>query len=295
MFAIFLLCLLSGCPGSKSLDSLTLTKGKLCLKTGGKEQCMETAGTYRLRLKDGVPSLEPLNTKELGGELSFPQFSRPDAIKAERLGVIIENKVLSLSMGEKILKDSTGLGFLIQLEANGAMRIATGQNVEIAADKLDIYGGKRFNRIDLKSQKPVDGFFAITRTEFEFQGEANRYVPNDTGTIVIIIDNFKIVGDCNAAAPDSCCPASEGPGPDVTVTDNMINDYAADGLRLLTCFPVNSICTFTHGDKLIVIECASQRRYCIDLSICEVTITTTDDNGICISVATGCDLENPFD
>ncbi|MBK9453908.1 MAG: hypothetical protein IPN95_31845 [Bacteroidetes bacterium] len=293
-FAVFLICFAACTPTAAPTDSLTLTKEKICLQAGGKEQCLDGPGTYRLRLQDGKPVLEAMNLKEAGSNITFTQFGRPDAVKAEKLGVIIENKVLSLKDGERLLKDTTGLGFLIVREANGSLSVSTGNQIELESLPIDLSFAQRTVRVDVSSRKLDPSFIALTQIDYTFQGE-NRYMPNDTGTIVVIIDNFKVVGNCAAEAPDSCCPASEAPGPDVTVTDGMVSDYAADGLRLLACFPNNSICTFTHGDKLIILDCASQERYCIDLSICSVTITTTDDNGICISVPSDCSLENPFE
>jgi hypothetical protein len=293
LLLVVLVAFLAGCTGkTASKDGLTLTKEKVCLQFDGKEQCMNAPGSYRLHLVDGKPVLEALNMKGLG-DVSFEQYGRPDAIKTEKLGVIIDNKVLRLQDGEKKMMDPTGLGFLIMRDETGAISIAAGQQVDLASHAIELSSDNRIVRRELAARKLEGGIMAFTQIDYTFAGE-QRVVPNDTGTIVIILDNFKVVGSCDAKAPDSCCPSGETAGPPVTVTDGMVSDHAADGLRLLTCFPVNSICTFTHGDKLIILDCATQKRYCLDLSICQVTIATTDENGICISVPSDCAIENPF-
>ena len=50
----------------------------------------------------------------------------------------------------------------------------------------------------------------------------------------------------------------------------------------------------TDGSQLIILVCDSQVRYCLDFSICPVTVTTSSEFGICISVPLECGITNPF-
>lgn len=292
---LFLLALFVGCKEQPPKDQLTLGKEKICLQFGKTEQCMDAAGSYRLHLVDGKPVFEALDLGKALCAPSYPQFGKPSAIRTEKLGVIIENKVLSLQDGERRITDAAGLGFILVRDTKGAISLCEGMDAKVAPQRhLWATRDRAMGRMDWTASRPSKDFLLLTQISFALGDAANRYIPNDTGTEVVIIDNFKVVGDCQTEAPDSCCPAGESAGPPITVTDDMVNGYAQNDLRLLACFPVNSICTFTDGDKLIVIVCESQQRYCLDYSVCNVTITTTDGNGICISVPSNCAMENPF-
>jgi hypothetical protein len=298
LIVLVLISFLVGCNSAPApKDELSITKEEICLNYKGTQQCVKTNGTFRLMLKDGKPVLEALDLAKMEVAPSYPQYSRPDAVKAEKLGVIIENKVLSLKNGDRTLRDSTGLGFLIVRDAKGGISCMAGMNAEMRPralqwDRSDALTGTKVRQMSFSADK-ANNYMTLSRISFAYGDAANHYIPNDTGTEVVIIDNFKVAGSCNAQTPDECCPNADSPGPDITVTDGMISEYAADGLRLLACFPVNTICTFTDGDKLIVYDCTTQERVCLDYSTCDVFISTSD-SGICISVPTSCAIENPF-
>lgn len=297
LILLLLLSLMVGCK--KEANTLTITKEKVCLQFNQSEQCAEGAGTFRLHLVEGKPVLEAMAVTKLQGTLTYPQYGRPDAVKTEKLGVIIENRVLSLQDGERKLMDSTGLGFLLIRDAAGNLTVSSGESPEHGPTIYHLDGREAIaagapKRIQLMADLSDPKFMALKLIKYAISDAANHYVPNDTGTEVVIIDNFHVVGDCSAEAPAECCKEVDPLSPPVVVTEDFANGYAQDGLKLLACFPVNSICTFTAGDKLIVIDCITQKRYCLDYSLCPVTITAIEGYGICISVPQDCSIENPF-
>jgi hypothetical protein len=280
-------------------DLLTVTKDRICLTSNQKESCMEGAtGTWRLYMKDGKPVMEALETSKLLGSPNFSQFDRGMVLKGEQLNLVCNQKSLRLKDGEREYADSTGLGHLLMRDAKGQLWVMCGKTpktkpVTYQWDPKGTLVNSRTSRIILEAGRPLQSWLYMTTIQFQYGDGANHYIPNDTGTEVVIIDNFHVEGNCNTAVPDDCCSGEEA-SPEQLEISEWVGEYAAEGQNLLACFNVNAICTFTDGDKLIVYVCESQERYCLDYSICDVSITTTDE-GICFSVPTGCGMENPFD
>ncbi len=299
---VLLSCLLMlGIMGCQD-NHVSWSKEQICLNFEGQQSCIPNkGGGYLLTLKDGKPVLKSLETTKGMADLTFPQYAAAQLLVGERMSVIVENGKLVLQEGAKRFVDDIGLGLLLLPEAKGQMQLMTPVNAEIVskAIRIDSTGAiagsnPPIRRLQLIQPLSAEGFMALTRIAYVVGGDKNHYIPNDTGTEVIIIDNFHVVGSCSAEAPDSCCPAGESVGGTPPDISGWMSEYAAEGQKLLACFPAGSICTFTAGDKLIVIQCESQERYCLNLSSCPVTITTTEEEGICFSIPLECSMENPF-
>lgn len=296
LLIVALACMVAGCKEGQ--DQLLCSKEKLCLRYQQQEQCMDAGGAYRLRVAAGRPVLEAMEVGKLLVPPTYPQFAEAEALEAGTLSIQVDGNMLKLKQGEQEMRDESGLGFIVEQDRGGRWTFRKGKDPKTATkqyrwDRKGYLAGTRIRKIDWRLEKPNPAIMYLTTLYFAYGDAANHYIPNDTGTEVVIIDNFKVEGDCSAEVPDSCCPAGEAAGPPIDITD-LVDDYAAMDQRLLACFPVNSICTFTDGDKLIILVCESQQRYCLDYSVCNVTITTSDENGICISVPGNCGIENPF-
>jgi hypothetical protein len=289
-------CLSTGC--SKK-NALRWEQGKATLTYEGKAQEQSLAGGVILRLEDGKPVMQSLKTEGLLGDLRFPQYAPPVGLAGGELGVKLLAGKLSLEAGTQSYTDEMGLGIIVRLDAAGQAELRLPQRSTIVPTRLGIgladasqEVAKAVRRIDFLKEIKSQHYMALTRIEYIIGDDQRRYIPNDTGTDVIILDGFHVVGNCNADPPSDCC-TGDAVDPNLDYS-GWVSEYAADGRRLLACFPHGSICTFTDGDKLIVIVCQTQERYCLSFSTCPITITTTDGQGICFSVPLDCSMENPF-
>ncbi len=298
LFLFLLMTMVLGCQE----NTLKWSKEQVCVRFDGKESCLPSGKSgLRLLLKDGQPMLVAMETEKFAGELSYPQYRAPQEIAGTSLSVAVENGKLTLSDGKQRFVDETGLGMILS-GSEDKMQLMVPEKVAIGAipyrfDRAGVLQGSNppVRKIVFLKSNSSTSYMALTRIEYLVGGGgAGQYIPNDTGTEVIIVDNFKVEGSCDAEMPDNCCPAGEATGGPLDITD-WIDAYSDAGQRLLACFPPGSICTYTSGDKLIVVVCESMERYCLNLSLCSVTITTTDGQGICISVPSDCAIENPFE
>lgn len=289
-----------GLLGCKKENQLVWDEEQYCLDYGGNHACVPAkAGGARLLLHDGKPVLQALATKDLQGHVTYPQYEAASTIAGAKLQVLIENNQLILAAGNQRFVDALGLGLLIVPDAKGAMQVLVPKDAEptphayfVATNGTDHSPSRKVRDIQFLKTSATENLMSLTYIEFLI-GNENRVIPNDTGTEAIIIDNFKVAGNCTAPTPTGCCVASEPLDPTLDYTQ-WIGDYADQGKRLLACFPVGSVCTFNSGCMLIVVVCSTNERYCLDLSTCSVTITTTEEQGICFSVPLGCTIENPF-
>jgi hypothetical protein len=282
-------------------NHLKWSKEQVCISFDGQETCVPAGGgSYRIVLKDGKPVLTSLETAQLSGNLQFPQYGPAQALETAQLSMLVESEKLVLLDGPSRLVDEIGLGILLMPDAAGKMQAmvpvkpdAKGQSYRF--DQQGMLASARIpaRKIEFLQSVETSAFSAVSRIIYYLPNEMSAQIPNDTGTIVIIIDTSKLVGGCDAEMPDDCCPPGEATG-GIIDSSAWEDDYAADGKKLLACFPPASLCTFLNGDKLIVVVCESQQRYCLDLSKCPVTITTTDEHGICFSVPLNCSIVNPF-
>jgi hypothetical protein len=297
LFMLALILLGLGCTE----NHLKWSKEQACISFDGQETCVPAGGgTYRIVLKDGKPVVASLETAKLLGNLQFPQYAPAQALETAQLSLLVENGKLVLLDGQTRLVDEIGLGILLMPDAAGKMQAmvpvkseAKGQGYRF--DRQGMLAGSKnpARKVEFLRSIETSAYAAISRIIYYTPNGMSAPIANDTGTIVIIIDTFKLVGSCDAEMPDNCCPPGEASG-GIIDSSAWEDEYAAEGKRLLACFPPASLCTFQNLDKLIVIVCESQQRYCLNLSKCPVTITTTDDHGICFSVPLDCSIVNPF-
>lgn len=297
-FLLYFVCLLALATGCEE-NQLQWTSDQACLVYGGQKSCVDVAeGAVFLTLKDGVPQMKALKVDRKMGAALFPQYNTGTELSCSKLALSVENGKLVLADGDKKYADETGMGMLLVRGPKGQMSIRTALEEQRAIDKAAaipiITGNATAGRWEFQRPMSQDGYLILTTIEYVIDDEGTHLIPNDTGVGVIITDNFRYEGSCNVTAPDECCAEFDASVPPLDYED-WVDDYAADGRRLLACFPNGSICTYANGLKLIVQICATGQRICLDRALCSVMISTSYEQGICISVPLDCAMENPFE
>lgn len=285
-----LLVLAMGCKE----NSLSWTDESVCLNYEGQATCEKAqhAG-YLVRLVDGKPQMKVLPLEGLPAKARFSQFGEGKAATGKSLALGVDGGKLVLSDGSTRFVDESGSGLLLWRGPDGATSIAMAEAADVANRAAFIDLSKIRGTIELGVKDFGPSMLMMQTINLVIEDDETHYIPNDTGVGVIITDNFKVSGNCDAAMPDQCC-ANADPDAAPIEWEQLVQSYADSSYRLLKCFPLGSICTFVSGTKLIVKDCIGDSRYCLDLTACKVRIETTDGHGICISVPSTCTMANPF-
>lgn len=285
----------------ETTNSLQVDKDKVCLNQGDQSSCAENAPFVRLSLKNGKPELSPIKLSDDLGRITFPQYSKPAEFAQGTYSIGVQDSIFTLTQGNTKLTAPSNLGFVMRRDRSGNYEIVTGTSIELKSrlfgtskDGFISLGPVKGDSIVLQGSRPIGGVMTTTFM-MAYHDIQSRIIPTDTGTEVVILDDFKpSTGSCEAEQPDECCPPGESAGEARRDITDIIDDFQAQGEDLMACFNIGTVCLFTNGSQLIIVICDSQERYCLDFSICPVTITVSSEYGICISVPLECGIPNPF-
>ncbi len=299
LFAV--LTILVGCK--EQSDTFEVGGENVCVQEKGTQQCEEQASIIRLSVKEGKAVVQPISLPDNLGKISFPQFSKPAAFENGSYDLKIAKNNFTIAQGQSTLTAPTQPGILLRKNTSGQYQSAIGSAEALGPKHYTISENGYFEGLALRkatkvvytAQRPTKGILLSSMYMYANGDVLSRVIGGDTGTEVVILDDFSpSSGDCDADAPEDCCPAGEGGGDPMLEIDEWVDDFAAQGDDLMACFKIGSICLFTDGSQLIILVCDSQVRYCLDFSICPVTVTTSSEFGICISVPLECGIPNPF-
>lgn len=293
--------LLVGCE--EQTDTFELRKEDACVSQKGVQTCEKHSSFTRLSVKDGKAVVQPIDVPDNAGKLSFPQFGEAAAFEEGTYNLNIAETDFSLQKEASSLSAPLQPGILFRKSKKGQFQAAVGSAAPLGVKHYPISPNGYFTGLALaratkvvySTPRPILGLQMATLMVYAQQDELSRIMEGDTGTEVVILDDFSpSSGDCSAEAPEGCCPPGEGGGDPMLDISEWVDDFAANGDDLMACFKIGSICLFTDGSQLIILVCDSQVRYCLDFSICPVTVTTSSEFGICISVPLECGITNPF-
>ena len=301
LFAFALMALFGGCK--ETADTLSVNKENVCLSQKGVESCLPSDGIVRLSYLNDSAALSSIQLPPNAGRISFPQFGEEAPFAEGKYNLTSQGKTFSIKNANSELRAPVGLGILLKKDANGQYQSLVGNKKDLGPTYYPIdpkgYFASLPNKPDtviFSGTRPISGYWTKTIIAYAMQGQISRVIPGDTGTEVIILDDFRVAGggDCGAEIPEECCPPGESVGdPMLDITD-LESDFAGQADKLMACFKIGSICLFTDDAKLIIVVCESQERYCLDFSECTVTVSVSSENGICISVPLDCGIPNPF-
>lgn len=297
LYAIAAVLLAFGCQES----SLQIKRGSVCIQQKSGGNCVETPPPARLHAPKGEAQLRTVDLPGQLGRISYPQFEAAQLLAEGQYSLQADSANITFSMGKESYSAPSNVGFLFEPGPDGQMFIRKGRKTTAATRyQYDPKGflfteDSRGDSIIFTGGHPVRGLIANTIVMMISQEIANRVIPSDTGTEVVLVDDFAPeFGDCEVEAPEGCCPPGEFAGePRIDITP-FISEFNVAGLDVMACFQPEAVCVFTHGNKLIVMICSSGERYCLDFSVCSLTVTVSSESGICISKPLECNMENPF-
>lgn len=103
-------------------------------------------------------------------------------------------------------------------------------------------------------------------------------VGNDTGTVVVILDNFRLQNPpCCETAWADCC-AGKGP------TRNMgVKPAAPAGYQILLMLPLSEVCMMERCQTLLVHNCTTGETWCLDSMVGRLRVDVTDAGWVMVS------------
>lgn len=298
IYAITAVLLALGCQES----NLQIKRGSVCIQDKSGSNCVETPPPARLNAPKANAELRSLELPSQLGRISYPQFEEGQLLAEGQYSLKADSATISFSMGKDTYSAPSNIGFLFEPGPDGQIFIRKGRKtVPPTLYQYDPKGGVLFNgqsrgdSIIFTGGHPIRNLITNTVVMMAMQETTNRIIPSDTGTEVVLVDDFAPdFGECDVEAPEGCCPPGESAGePRIDVTP-FIAEFQAAGLDVMACFHPEAVCVFTHGNKLIIMICSTNERYCLDYSVCSLTVTVSSESGICVSKPLECNMENPF-
>ncbi|MFN8397058.1 MAG: hypothetical protein U0176_20710 [Bacteroidia bacterium] len=282
----------------KEANKINISENEICITDPvGNISCEKMRGPMaRIYVQDGKLVCTPLQGKSRDSK-KFAEFGEVKTLSSTKLDWKIAEDKLVLTDAQTQISSLGSLGILVSYDG-GKILCMTDKVNAINATSIEFPWPTKASercttyRSTLYTALERDGMKYVFQANAHLD-EAGQFIPNDTGTVVIIVDNFR-TGDCNIIAPDNCCPSMVPLSPLPGDTTGWAANYATQGRRILACYPVGSICTFVDGDQLIIYHCTTMTRKCWDLSVCPISIDKHCNDVLAFNVMNDCTAPSPF-
>lgn len=219
LYLPILLLLLQGCEDVKPKSDLTVSKGKVCLDLYKQSTCLSDSlvPLWLHSIKDSIvlSPLKDLPRKDLD---QFSQFGRSAELPAGGYKVEREGRRLVLKGETASFISQLPQGIMMLVNGQGQLITSVAQSDDCPKYKLGITGGEITRNGSSMGTAMVMtsnvSFIASDGTavvEISVENDiASRVVPNDTGTEIVIVDNFKLADrPCCEGDYDDCCPGGQ--------------------------------------------------------------------------------------
>lgn len=332
LFLSALLILVQGCVQ----PDLTVTKDKVCLNKYNKSNCITDLDTpiWLHVVQDSIrmTPLERLVSKDLA---SFQQFGQQQMIPLGNYTVKKEGKRLVLKNDSLVSITSNSLmGILILLNADGELFAIAAEGDDCPSYELDLGGGEITRNgtsmgtamIVTSTVSYVDADSTAVIEKIVENDIASRVIPNDTGTEIVIVDNFRLAEEVNCCEGGyaDCCEGEEDPmgaAPSPTGDANLAlsldplerptlantlqvlmrrlkkrgaNVQAIssreDGWSTRESHDIEDVCIWEDCHKIIVVNCETGQINCYDTTECAVMIRLNGDGTVSILTPGGCNI-----
>ena len=278
--------------------------------------------------------LEDLVSKDL---VSFQQFGEPIAIPEGNYRVGKEGKRIFLKNDSLVNIVSNGeMGILLLLDEDGQLFAAAAETDDCPRFRIGLDGGEITRNgqsmgetmIVTSTVSYVDADSTAVIEKIVENDIASRTIPNDTGTEIVIVDNFRLAEvDCCDGGYEDCC---EGDGddpmgivapPTVTIDPALSGipslgrgftkslelitkrlkqrganiqalsiNTRGDGWTIRESHDIQDVCIWEDCHKIIVVDCETGAIKCYDTTECAVMIRLNGDGTVSILTPSGCNL-----
>lgn len=211
----------------------------------------------------------------------FVQATEVKPLAKERYAVTGGKKLVLMSEAERY-ETWPHRGFLIWSNMDGILIAQLLEDdcppvtIEVSATGIK-RGGKSLGTASYmeceKTEQDEDGNWLVTKRV------GSLAVPSDTGTVVVILDNFRLKNaPCCGISFADCC-ADLGAAGRVGATPS-----ATSGYQILHAFNASTVCVEERCQSLIVHDCVTGKTYCFDALQSELRLEVWESGWFTVSV-----------
>lgn len=202
------------------------------------------------------------------------------ATSAGKSIVILGDKVryeAPLNRGFLAWNDFRGFVLAMGLEEDCPSVVVEANRGEILRDGKSM--GTAYTVKSTKTEQDDDGTWFVVKTVMGTG--TSQVVPNDTGTVVVILDNFRLANPvcCEVGFSDCCAGLAGGDATGIAPT-------ADEGYHILQSFNVAEICIVEKCQMLIVHNCVTGETVCFDTLQSLLKVQVSRKGWLSVSVPT---------
>ncbi len=276
-------------------NQLEVSKAEVCLNMYGKSTCLKDKDQLlRLHLVDDSVRLERVSPDLRVDFRNFPQYGKPRKVPAASYDVSVKGGLIYLKDSLANFEVNGELGFLIwNGQGNSHVMISTPVDEDCGKWSLVMENGSIMRKLQNMGSSmtatsrmvDVDGDGTAMIEKVVTTATALRTIPGDTGTEIVILDDFTPkLNDCCEEGYEVCCEDNDRGG----VSNNDPIEPSPELLEMGLVIPIEDCCLWEDCHRIVVVDCRTGEIRCYDTLECSVTITLSGPF-VVISTSDGCD------